>query len=86
LLPRYLTILAESVNAPLPADGPRRVVSTGSVRARHRFARLFKSRLGGVEYALATRRFHATPFVKRGIAKLKASLARFKTVPEKGTL
>jgi SAM-dependent methyltransferase len=86
ILPRYLTILAEAVAATRAAAPPRRVLSTGSVKARHRLVKLFKSPIGGVEYVLATRRFYATPFVKRGIAKLKANVSRFKSAPEQAPL
>lgn len=79
LMPRYLTVLSESVAAPLPRRAPGGVVGTETVRSRHSMYRKFyKSRFGGLDYKLSWMRFHRTPFIQRGIASLRASLDRLK--------
>jgi SAM-dependent methyltransferase len=84
VVPRYLTILAESVAAPPARETRQGAGNTASARLRHNLYRVFyKSGLGNVDYILAWKRFHETPFVHRGIAKLSANLARLKPEPEK---
>lgn len=77
ILPRYLTVLAESAAAPVPAKPPQKPAGTKVAKFRHTLSRRFsKSTLGGLDYALAWRRFHQTRFIKDGVAKLRATLAR----------
>jgi SAM-dependent methyltransferase len=84
IVPRYLTVLAEPVPAPLPQKVPQRMGNTAFAKMRHNLYRVFhKSGLGGVDSLLAWKRFQETDFIQRGIAKLNANLARLKAAPEK---